>query len=145
VSGLSKSRLRAASFASLAAGQALDLLTSWTSSQRELERVFKAAMERRAFGLQRRVGVASAFGFGGPALDTWADPRFGVGPGYGGFGGWWPGYASGAAHGSRLYSDLDLVLNAATSTLRGFAQPPGRKVMVVATLMTGLAASQPGE
>ncbi len=111
-------------------GRQIELLTSWTRSQRELERVFEAAQERRAYGLQRR--LANGVSFGGPFGS-------GLGSGFGNFAGSGPfrgdgfgsGFGSGTGPGSRTYADVDQVLGAATSVLRGFAKPSGRKVMLL--------------
>ncbi len=113
-------------------GQELDLLTSWTSSQPELERVFEEAKERDTYGLQRRVRLASRFGFPqGPLFGPRADPSFAAFAFDNEAAGIRPDSAFGALRGSQLYSDLDRVLDAATSTLRGFARPQGRKVMLL--------------
>ncbi len=110
-------------------GYEIDLLTSWTGSQRALERVFQTARERRAHGLQRRVQMAgflpsrSPFlaGFGGFApRGSYYDAYRAYGPLY-----------SGVPRGSRIFDDSGRVIDAATSVLRAFARPPGRKVMLL--------------
>jgi len=111
-------------------GQELDLLTSWTSSRPELERVFETAMERRSYGLQRRVSAADSCCFPGSPFGVPPRGALAAGPFYDAYGGW-PYDAFGPLRGSLSYADLDRVLSAATSTLRGFARPPGRKVMLL--------------
>ncbi|MEM7357154.1 MAG: VWA domain-containing protein [Acidobacteriota bacterium] len=108
-------------------GRELELLSSWTTSQRELERVLKKAQERRSFGMQRRL-TSDAF---------YRQPGFGLTRGFGSpFGLRDPlfndfGFGRGVSRGSQLYSDAQRVVDAATSTLRGFAKPSGRKVMLL--------------
>jgi VWFA-related protein len=118
-------------------GRQIDLLTSWTGSVPELERVFDAARERRAYGLFSKPRLAASglgfdpfltdsyYGhpFGFDAFSPFADPRYGV-----------PGVGHAYAYrGSRAYSQAGQVIDAATSVLRGFARPPGRKVMLLLT------------
>ncbi len=107
-------------------GYEIDLLTSWTRSQRDLEKVFRQARERPARGLQRRVQLAPFAPTFGRALR----PLSTLGPyadidryGYGAY--------SGVARGSRLFNEAGQVVDAATSVLRAFARPPGRKVMLL--------------
>ena len=113
-------------------GREIELLATWTRSSRELERALRQARERRTYGLQRRIQLASytpaysAFygGFGDPFLSRAGARGFG---GLSGFG----AYPSLAPRGSRLYSETGQVVDAATSVLRAFAKPPGRKVMLL--------------
>ncbi len=119
-------------------GSEIDLLTSWTGSQRALERVFRTAAERPSHGLQRRV-QASAMG----PYRTGAFGRSLAGRGYyGGYGGFsnfggFSGYGryglypGGVPRGSQLYDHAGRVIDAASSTLRAFARPSGRKVMLL--------------
>jgi VWFA-related protein len=103
-------------------GTRVEMLSSWTGSQSELERVFKAAQDRPAYGLQRiagerghEVGLGragylrsrSAFGRG---FDLGVDER---------------------AYARHLEDRLERAVSAAVATLRGFARPPGRKVMLL--------------
>lgn len=106
-------------------GDKLDMLTSWTNSPRELERALRDAQARPAKGL-RRVSERRSFtsdrrsrsGFPGVegrrvnALDTRldVDERF---------------YAE------TLERQLENVSSAVAAALRGFANPPGRKVLVL--------------
>ncbi len=110
-------------------GRRIELLTSWTSSQRDLEKVFRQARERRAYGLQRRIQLARYIPSRVPNA-RYADPFYTRGAydgfGYGGF-----GYYSGVVPGSKLYHQTGQVVDAATSVLRAFARPPGRKVMLL--------------
>jgi len=107
-------------------GSRLDMLSSWTNSQRALASAITEATRRPAFGLQR-VAELNAF-------ETGRNP-FGGGLG-------------GVSRGRDLTTQLDIEelsysrlladqvarsVQAATSTLRGFASPPGRKVMLLLT------------
>lgn len=90
-------------------GKSLDMLTSWTSSATALERVFDEAMERRAYGLFRR---AERF------------PGFGIGESESG---------SGNIANLERREQFERITNAVISTLRSFAMPEGRKVMMMIT------------
>ena len=94
-------------------GREIELLSSWTSSQRELERVFRNAQDRNAYGLKRRLG--SDFFYGSPTASLTGLGVSATGP---------------APRGSYAFFETEKVIDAATSTLRGFARPPGRKVML---------------
>ena len=118
-------------------GQRLELLSSWTGSERELERALRRAQQRPAYGLQRRSEWRrasggrnyrvrpspgrsfSSIGFSGAARTT-EDPY---------------------APGRELASRVSRVASAAAAALRGFAAPRGRKVMLL--LSGGLPA--PGD
>jgi VWFA-related protein len=112
-------------------GRELEMLTTWTSSVDQLERVFERAKERPAWGLQRvaerrqarldeslsiqslvGVNLDEATGFRSPLDRTYLEPqeRFYV---------------------ERLAEQLDKSVAAAAATLRSFAKPPGRKVMLI--------------
>ncbi len=102
-------------------GREIELLTTWTSSQRALERVFRQARERQAYGLRRRARLAHYTTTGSSFAGTFGYP--------GSRGG--RSYSSLVPRGSRLYDETGRVVDAATSVLRGFARPPGRKVMLL--------------
>lgn len=106
-------------------GTDLAMLTTWTNSQRELERVLRDAMRRPAYGLRRlseRRSLASdrdaSRGF--PGIDgrrlSRLDTRLDVGERF---------YAE------TLEQQLDNMASAVAAALRGFANPPGRKVMLL--------------
>lgn len=106
-------------------GGQIDLLTSWTNSLPELERVLEEAKRRKSFGLynapSRFSAFDSAFAFDDPFFnDPFSFPTFGAFSG-----------RYGTPRGSRSALQVDRVVNAATSVLRGFAKPPGRKVMLL--------------
>ena len=113
-------------------GHEIDLLTTWTNSQRDLERALRQARERRTYGLQRRLYLTSDLSTDAYFYGRTRSP-FGFGPyddfGYAGYGPY--GAYRGAVPGSRLYTETSEVVDAATSTLRAFARPPGRKVMLL--------------
>jgi VWFA-related protein len=103
-------------------GRRLDMLASWSQSQNELQRAVDRAMarpadgaariaERRSFDVSRNISVNSGFG-GRSQFDDQLDIEE-------------LGYAQ------LLSRQVDRVVSAATSTLRGFASPPGRKVMLI--------------
>lgn len=113
-------------------GRGIDLLTSWTNSEQDLQKVFRLARERPAHGLQRRVQMPGYFPTRGSYFGRYADPFSSVGPygyGWGGFRGF--GSYPSVSPGSRLYNETGRVIDAATSVLRAFARPPGRKVMLL--------------
>ena len=108
-------------------GSELEMISTWSQSLAELERALEAAMERPAFGLQRlaeqrqfdydrmlsalssfRVGDSSPERFLRTDLDP--DERFYL---------------------ERLTDQVARSVTAGASTLRSFAEPPGRKVMLL--------------
>jgi VWFA-related protein len=106
-------------------GDQLEMLTSWTGSARDLERALRDAQARPAKGLRRvserrsfsrdrlaRPGFPRVEGRRQTALDTRLDidERF---------------YAE------TLERQLENVSSAVAAALRGFANPPGRKVLVL--------------
>ena len=118
-------------------GRRLDLLTSWTRSLAHLETVFTQAQERRAHGLvrrsqQRRLSTQS---------QARAQERYDSRPPGGtsfsatGFFGLGRALEDSEAPEVLHYGDADgqvaRVVRAATSAMRGFARPPGRKVMLL--------------
>jgi VWFA-related protein len=109
-------------------GKEVGMLTSWTRSLPELERAFDAARARRAYGLER---LAEQRRYD----STRSLYRRGVLTG---------GFAGVAFRGSRtalsaeddlraeeLYGQVSGVVDAASSALRAFARPEGRKVMLL--------------
>jgi len=97
-------------------GRQLEMLTSWTGSRQALGRALDAARARPTKGLNRLAELR--------AFERGADTR--------------PGGAS--AFGMdpetksfilRLGDQIDRMARGAAATLRGFASPPGRKVMVL--------------
>ncbi len=104
-------------------GDSIDMLSSWTRSIPELERVFEQAGERRAYGLVNRARRLDATArYLATATDTrfndlfLADSRF--------------RYPA-TPRGSYVYSEVSEIVEAATSVMRGFAKPQGRKVMML--------------
>ncbi len=104
-------------------GRELAMLTSWTSSQNELEKAFRVALDRPMQGMARRIERDQADramrpGLRGDVLDPALrlETTLSVEERY------W----------TQLLTDqVERAVSAATSTLRGFASPPGRKVMVL--------------
>jgi VWFA-related protein len=107
-------------------GKGLTMLTSWTNAPRELERAFRDAAARPAYGLQRlserrtlnsERGARTGFLPGVEASRTSAlDTRLDVAERY---------YAE------TLEQQLSRAVTAAAAAIRSFANPPGRKVMLV--------------
>jgi len=107
-------------------GSRLDMLSSWTSSQNALSRAIVEATRRPAFGLQRAAELN--------AFETGRNARGG------GLGGVTNNRAFDVttqldieelSYARRLADQIDHSVQAAASTLRGFASPPGRKVMLL--------------
>jgi VWFA-related protein len=98
-------------------GAQVEMLTSWTGSQRELEQAFADAIDRPAYGLQRilrererELGIGSTRPARGVISWLEGDER---------------------AYADLLEERTRRAVSAAVATLRGFAQPPGRKVMLL--------------
>lgn len=97
-------------------GSDLEMLTSWTGSSRELARALEAARERPALGLMR---LAERRAFEARRrFDRRALSRFELS-------------FEEREYAQRLSDQVERAVAAATATLRGFAQPPGRKVMLL--------------
>lgn len=107
-------------------GHRIEMLTSWTRSQPQLERAIEQARQRRAFGLerlaeQRTYETTNRFYRRGGA--RFANVAFrGSRPSL---------RAEGDLRAEELYAQVSSVVDAASSTLRGFAKPEGRKVMLL--------------
>lgn len=100
-------------------GKKVDMLTSWTDSPRELRRAFSDAQARPSFGLQRisdlRSHDRSLFGArtarsGDSIGELAAEDRF---------------------FANQVAGRVERAVDATVATLRGFAQPPGRRVMLL--------------
>jgi VWFA-related protein len=102
-------------------GRKLEMLSSWSQSIPQLERAFQAGMKRPAFGLQRQVERQSN------DRDERLRPRDNV------FGSRLGGRldASQLFYAERLTDQVQSSVGAAAATLRSFAAPPGRKVMLL--------------
>ncbi len=99
-------------------GRGLEMLSSWSNDERELRRAFQHAATRPALGLHR--------------LAEEHQVHFGGTPGYrsrGAFGGRLN--IEERAYAARLTEQVEGTVAAASSTLRAFAEPPGRKVMLL--------------
>ena len=102
-------------------GKKLEMLSTWSQSVPQLERGLKAALERPAFGLHRQTERQSndrdfqsarrRNSFGGN-LGSRLDPTQ-------------------IFYAERLTDQVQNSVSAAAATLRSFAAPPGRKVMVM--------------
>ena len=108
-------------------GSALEMISTWSQSVPELERAIEAALGRPAFGLQRlaeqrqfnydrALGALSSIRAGDLSTDQYLrtqldpDERFYL---------------------ERLTDQVSRSVTASVSTLRSFAEPPGRKVMLL--------------
>jgi len=104
-------------------GGRVDMLTSWTNSQRQLGQAIEQAIGRRAGGVARLAELRSF-----EASRRLIGPTFEPGP-----------RAAFAQrldieeleYADRLAAQTERAVTAAASTLRGFASPPGRKVMLL--------------
>ena len=103
-------------------GRRLEMLTSWTQSSSEVERVLEEAKRRPTQGLQRLVeqrtfrrNLADTRALTGNRFGT-LDNSLGV---------------EEERYAEELAFQIERVVSAASATLRGFASPPGRKVMLL--------------
>ncbi len=101
-------------------GRRLDMLSSWTSSATQLERAFRQARGRPALGIQRRVEIS----------------RLRSSQNLGGFGSVVPNVGVRLGSEERQYAELstgqvERMVAAAAASLRSFAAPEGRKVMMI--------------
>jgi VWFA-related protein len=104
-------------------GTRVEMLSSWSNSERVLSRALDEAMLRKSQGAARLAELRSFE----------SSRRFGANPSFGG------SRASFAdrldieeiAYIDRLGQQVERAVGAAVTTLRGFAAPPGRKVMLV--------------
>ncbi|HEX9940373.1 MAG TPA: VWA domain-containing protein [Thermoanaerobaculia bacterium] len=104
-------------------GGRVEMLTSWTNSERQLGAAIEQAIGRRSFGVARLAELRSfesSRRIGGATFE--------------------PGPRGAFAqrldiqeleYAERLAAQTERAVAAATSTLRGFASPPGRKVMIL--------------
>ena len=105
-------------------GRSLDMLSTWSNSERVLSRAFDQALGRPSFGVQR---LAEMRNF---ETTQRMNTSIGVVPG--------PRSAFSKqltleeiGYAGHLADQVQRTVNAAVSTLRGFASPPGRKVMLL--------------
>jgi len=106
-------------------GRHLHLLSSWSSSSRELARAIEREIDTPAHGLERQAELRN--------FRATAPPPSFVDPG--------ASFRNGfrdtqlnieeRSYVAELSWQLERAVSAATSTLRGFASPPGRKVMML--------------
>jgi len=117
-------------------GGQVQLLSTWSSSTRELTRVLEGAKQRRSYGLrwlanERNLDSTNRFyrrglgsGFGGRGFG-------GTGFANVGFRGAYDYPAGALTYGRERQLQVARVADAAASALRGFARPDGRKVMLL--------------
>lgn len=105
-------------------GRSLDMLSTWSNSERILSRAFDQSLGRPSYGTQRLAERRS--------FDTTQRLNASVGV--------VPGPRSAFSrqlnieelgYAGQLANQVQRTVNAAVSTLRGFASPPGRKVMLL--------------
>jgi VWFA-related protein len=120
-------------------GRRVEMLSSWTRSLMQLSSALEAARQRTAFGLQRqseqrrvdnltRLDLrANRRNFDVPGDLSLYDSRFGslVRPGFYPYGDYDLSYEE------EVDWQVSRVIQGATSALRAFARPPGRKVMLL--------------
>ncbi len=118
-------------------GQRVDLLTSWTRSHAEIEAAIERARERKAYGLQRlsedryytsvaRLGSRDPRGSRFANVGYYGSGAY-LGSGFYGYG----GYQEAILRSTENSLKTARVVSAASSALRGFANPQGRKVMLL--------------
>lgn len=105
-------------------GRSLEMLSSWSNSEQVLSRVFDQAMGRPAQGVQRLSELRSF----DSTQRLQASAGFARGPR--------SAFSSNLdmeelGYAERLSNQVSRTVDAAVSTLRGFASPPGRKVMLL--------------
>lgn len=103
-------------------GRKVDMLSNWSGIERELHRAFQQAMGRPSFGTQRLAEINSFESSRRLGTLGTLDPR--------------AAFANRLdleelGHVELLTSQLQRSITATVGTLRGFAAPPGRKVMVL--------------
>jgi VWFA-related protein len=108
-------------------GRHLNLLSSWSSSSRELARAIEREIGSPAHGLERVAELRNFRASAAPRPTAGVDP---VVASRNGFAGTQLNIEE-RAYVSELGAQLERAVSAATSTLRGFASPPGRKVMLL--------------
>ena len=99
-------------------GKHLDMITSWTTNHRVVQTALRQATTRKAFGLQR-LGERRQADFNRAdfrSFNRGTSSRLNPMERY---------YAT------RLATQVERAINAAIATLRSFASPPGRKVMLL--------------
>lgn len=103
-------------------GRKLEMLSTWSSNEEELSRVLRAAATRPAHGLQREMELRTFGSVRALDGDGLGAP---IGPG--------SGYIDIEERHQidLLAAQVERSVLAATSALRSFAQPPGRKVMLL--------------
>ena len=103
-------------------GKRLEMLSTWTSTVPTLERAFRAAMDRPAFGLQRMTELRLALRDAQLSRSTRSPFDRSV-----------MGRVDLPVRDfvERLGEQVERSIAAASSALRGFASPPGRKVMLL--------------
>src|SRR6202035_1649038 len=105
-------------------GRKLDMLSSWTGSQLALSHALTAAMRRPAHGLERVAELRS--------FESSRRTGLGVGTARNPRGAFFDRLdLEELSYARRLTDQLGKSVAAAASTLRGFASPPGRKVMLL--------------
>ena len=104
-------------------GRELEMLSSWSSSGPELARAFRAAMARKPRGLERvsearTFGVEQQFGhsLGGSRTRRSFDSRLSL---------------TERQYAALIEQEVSSAVSATTAALRSFANPPGRKVLIL--------------
>lgn len=103
-------------------GRSLKMLTTWSRNERDLRRALDDAMVRRAYGLERVTELRRMESSRSLGVNQGLGPR--------------AAFADRLdfderEYAQRLTGQIQRVVSATISTLRGFASPPGRKVMLL--------------
>ncbi len=106
-------------------GGKLEMLSNWNGSASDLRRVLEAASDRPTSGLQRELELRRSsrldrytirYSARYPSFHPYDDPRT---------------YPENEYLALRLSDHIERMMRAATTALRGFARPPGRKAMLL--------------
>ena len=114
-------------------GMQLEMLTSWTNSERVLRDAFRDARDRRAFGLHRMAELRTndQERLDRARMKGGQDVFIRNAGGEPGDGFTWRLDPVELDYAQRLEEQVVRSISAAVASLRGFASPPGRKVMMV--------------
>lgn len=111
-------------------GRQVELLTPWTGSALELETALDRAMDRSAYGLRRRSDLRR---FDSSDHEAYQFQRSSSFSSIGFMGGRRRDSTFDLQSREEIEAQVERVVRAAASTLRGFAKPSGRKVMLLLT------------
>lgn len=100
----------------------ITMLSSWSQSSRDLDRVLRDAQRRKAGGLARRSELRLRGGLSGADLSPFEAPPQSLGDRLD---------VAQISYAMRLQDQLENAVDAVSAVLRAFARPPGRKVLLL--------------